>query len=98
MWERTICEVVSVYATVHQNPKMAEKYASRLVDSDAKVRAYIYCGKLKAAYLLAVKLKNIELVQEILEEARVTDQATVVQLCIRYLELNPPVKNSDSQD
>jgi hypothetical protein len=46
------------------------------------------CGKLKAAYLLAVKTGQREKVEKIKDEAQVKNMPTEFRLCEKYLALS----------
>jgi zinc finger FYVE domain-containing protein 26 len=63
-----------------------DPFILKLINPKSKVRAYVLCGKLKTAYLMAVKLTDKELIIEILKEAEKTQQYTIENLCRKYLE------------
>lgn len=43
------------------------------------------CGKLKSAYLIAVKGDRVEAIREIAELAEKTGQGKMVEICAKYL-------------
>lgn len=65
----------------------AEKLAARLTGNEAKVDAFILLGKLKAAYLLAVKTSDKNMVRKIMEEAITINDTSTAKLCAKYLDL-----------
>ena len=61
-----------------------------LVNEDEnKVRLYIKYGKLKTAYLLAVKLARRDLMKEILTACQVVKLTPIESLCHRWLASHP---------
>jgi len=96
-WDTLINEFVNIYAQGVPDPdtclKTMDPFILKLVSPKSKVRAYIVCGKLKTAYLMAVKLADIELVDEILQEAQKTQQHTIENLCLKYLETHANKSN-----
>lgn len=52
-----------------------------------KIDCFILCGKLKSAYLLAVKLGQRHQIEKIRDEAKLKNCATEYQLCEKYLSL-----------
>lgn len=75
----------AVFVEQGQDPVTAEKFISSLRGEEAKVTALIACGKLKAAYLLAVKMGNIDFVKLIREEARKRGARRELELCEKFL-------------
>lgn len=76
---------IRVFAEQHRDVKTAENLIGKVISTKSKVYAYVLCGKLKAAYLLAVKANDVGLVELILDEARKQDDRTVLDLCEKYL-------------
>ncbi|CAD5119010.1 DgyrCDS7665 [Dimorphilus gyrociliatus] len=66
--------------------KEAESLMSDMKTEKLKIDAYIYCGKLKAAYLLAVKLNQLQDILEIAKIAEKTGQVSVKNICEEYLK------------
>ncbi len=54
-WDRVVLCAVSVFARELRDVKSAERLVSRLTREDSRVDAYMLCGKLKTAYITAVK-------------------------------------------
>eukprot|EP01116_Phalansterium_solitarium_P022675 TRINITY_DN7579_c1_g1_i2.p1 TRINITY_DN7579_c1_g1~~TRINITY_DN7579_c1_g1_i2.p1 ORF type:complete len:450 (+),score=218.03 TRINITY_DN7579_c1_g1_i2:1190-2539(+) len=65
--------------------RSAEKLVGKLVGPERRVIGYLRCGKLKTAYLTAVKLNSRPLVMQIRDEAQRTDSRSVLELCQKYL-------------
>ncbi|EDO48452.1 predicted protein [Nematostella vectensis] len=58
----------------------------RLLRNDSnKVNAYLLCGKLRSAYLIAVKEKRVEAIEQIAEEAMKVGQKKTLELCKKWL-------------
>lgn len=51
----------------------------------SQIKAYVDCGKLKSAYLIAVKEDRVEAIQEIAETAMKTGQSKIVEICKKWL-------------
>jgi len=62
---------VLVYVGAHNDTSQGENYISRMKFDATKVEGYMICKKLKQAYLLAVKVGDIELIQKLKDEAKV---------------------------
>lgn len=57
---------------------------------DEQIKAYTSCGKLKAAYLIAVKARLVDEVKNISEIASKAGQLTVREICEKWLQSNAP--------
>ena len=79
-------ELIQLLAQHVPEERYCDKLIARLTDSRVQVRAHLCCGKLKAAYLLAVKLADLELIRALLAEAERVQSKNVVALCLKYLE------------
>ncbi len=66
--------------------RYTDKLIARLSEPRAQVQAMLRCGKLKTAYMLAVKLGDVELVRALLTEAERVQSKNVAALCGKYLE------------
>jgi hypothetical protein len=66
----------------------AEKLVSKLEGADSVVNGLIICGKLKTAYLNAVKIAKRDLVQKILHEAQKQRDENMIAICSKYLNSN----------
>ena len=53
--------------------------------SFVQINAFVMCGKLKSAYLIAVKGDRVEAIQEIAEVAVNTGQTKMVEICTKFL-------------
>lgn len=51
-----------------------------------QINAYILCGKLRSAYLMAVKAERVEDVQRIAGAAQRMGQTAVKNICNKWLE------------
>jgi len=87
-WDEVILRCIQIFAKEHSDVKTAEKFIARLSSEESKVDGYIICGKLKSAYIEAVKVNLVEKIRLIREEAITTDQTGVAQLCDKFLYLN----------
>ena len=50
-----------------------------------QISAFLMCGKLKSAYLIAVKGDRVDAIREIAELAEKTGQSKMVEICSKYL-------------
>ena len=78
--------MIEIYAKELQDVKTAEKYIHMMKDMTNKVVAYLTCGKLKAAYLSAVRIRNRTMVEIVRDEAKRTESKMVYDLCQKYLD------------
>lgn len=53
-----------------------------------QVNAYIQCNKLRSAYLLAVQMKNADLIRTIAQLAEKAGQTNVKVICEKWLQQN----------
>jgi hypothetical protein len=87
--------VVEIFAKEKKDVVTAEKLAGLLVSPAQRVDALILCGKLKSAYLAAVKMANKDLVRKIFTEAALANEKNIVKLCAKYLEIGDPTAPTD---
>lgn len=66
----------------------AGKWIDWLNSEENKINGLIVCGKLKSAYLQAVKLQRRDLIVKIRDEAQSKGFSTEYQLCEKYLNLS----------
>jgi zinc finger FYVE domain-containing protein 26 len=92
-WDKVVLCAVSVFVRELNDVKLGEKFVSRLAREDSRVDAYVLCGKLKSAYITAVKENLVDKVKMVREEARKDGQQTVVELCDKFLLQSPPKLN-----
>ena len=50
-----------------------------------QLSTFLMCGKLKSAYLIAVKGDRVDAIREIVELAEKTGQSKMVEICKKYL-------------
>lgn len=93
-WDFIVMAAVRTLTEELQDLKTAEKFAPKLQSVGNRVEALILCGKLKAAYLEAVKSNStgnssnqytIDLIQMIKAAAQKMDSKTDLDLCNKYL-------------
>jgi zinc finger FYVE domain-containing protein 26 len=90
-----VLELIQLLAQQVPEERYCDKLIARLTDPRAQVRAHLCCGKLKAAYLLAVKLADLELIRALLAEAERVQSKNVVALCLKYLESRASTNNKN---
>jgi len=84
-WDKIVLAAIEVYATQHNDPKTAQKFASKLSSWKSKVTCFILCKKLKSGYLLAVKHNGIGEVEKIRDEAKRVGDRTIQNYCDKWL-------------
>ncbi|KAF7710798.1 hypothetical protein HF521_009670 [Silurus meridionalis] len=83
--------VLGCISTSDKNPADAKELESLILESKSienKIKAYLMCSKLRAAYLLAVKLDPVKarlLVQDVLQAAEVSSDSTMQEICRQWL-------------
>ena len=55
-------------------------------DDRNKINAYILIGRLRAAYLIAIKLDKVDIVKNIANIAERTGQNLIKTFCVKWLE------------
>lgn len=78
--------VARVYGMVHSDFSTAETFAAKVFDQPLACEALIACRKLKQAYLIAAKLKDLDLVRAIQAEAKRLDMKREYELCDAFLK------------
>ena len=78
--------VARVYGMVHNDFSTAESFATKVIDQPLACEAFIACRKLKQAYLIAAKLKDLDLVRAIQAEAKRLDMKREYELCDTFLK------------
>lgn len=56
-----------------------------IVTSLLQIKAFIACGQLKSAYLLAVKFERLDDIECILQEAEKLGQTAIKKICLKRL-------------
>ncbi|KAB5582167.1 hypothetical protein PHYPO_G00184050 [Pangasianodon hypophthalmus] len=83
--------VLSCVSASDKNPADAKELESLILESKStenKIKAYLICSKLRAAYLLAVKLDPVKaclLVQDVLQAAEVSSDSVMQEICRQWL-------------
>lgn len=91
-----ILACVSIVAADHSQAKHLEALIKLLKSDTNKINAFVTCGKLKSAYLIAVKGDRVEAIREIAEVAMNTGQSKMVEICNKYL--NQYEKKREAQE
>ncbi|KAK3912489.1 Zinc finger FYVE domain-containing protein 26 [Frankliniella fusca] len=84
-----VCDSV-IMACVRELPRQPNAseidfLARNIYDQSLKIQAFISCGQLKSAYLLAVKYERLEDIEKILEEAERLGQSAIKNICLKRL-------------
>ncbi|KAL3872697.1 hypothetical protein ACJMK2_035906 [Sinanodonta woodiana] len=77
---------VLVLADIPSEAKETENLIKLLKKDSNKINAYILCGKLRSAYLMAVKGDRVEDVKRIQGAAQRMGQTAVVTICTKWLQ------------
>ncbi|PRP82388.1 hypothetical protein PROFUN_10164 [Planoprotostelium fungivorum] len=85
-WDSLVHEVIDKLLGQGNN-KEAESWISSITSEEGRIDALIRCGKLKSAYLLAVKTANVQKVVSIRDEAKTKNYMTELRLAEQYLSL-----------
>ncbi|XP_062609221.1 zinc finger FYVE domain-containing protein 26-like [Saccostrea cucullata] len=88
--EDTVDEIVGAcILVISKSPneaKEAENLIKLLKKDSNKINAYILCGKLRSAYLMAVKTDRVDDVQRIAGAAQRMGQTAVKNICTKWLQ------------
>jgi len=84
-WDKVLEAVVYVFCREVQDIKLAEKFMPMINGDANKINAFIISGKLRNAYLHAIKVQRYSDIEKIRQEAIRTQQNAVVQLCDKFL-------------
>jgi len=84
-WDNFVISCVKTFVEIGES-KMAEGFISFILKDERKIECLMWCGKLKTAYLLAVKTQQREKVIKIRDEAKLKNFLTEYKLCVQYLE------------
>jgi hypothetical protein len=71
-----------------QHLKRAEKFIAFIHKDEHKIDPFIHCGKLRTAYLLAVRTGQRDKVLKIRDESKSRNMMTEYGLCEKYLNLS----------
>jgi len=83
--DEIILACVSIVAADQSQTKHLEGLIKLLKNDINKISAFLMCGKLKSAYLIAVKGDRVDAIREIAELAEKTGQSKMVEICSKYL-------------
>lgn len=78
--------VAKVYGMIHNDFSTAETFAAKVIDQPLACEALIACRKLKQAFIIAAKLKDLDLVRAIQAEAKRLDMKREYELCDTFLK------------
>lgn len=84
-WDEMVLAGVRVMVRDHHDAKTGERLVDKLVYPQSKVEGFVLCGKLKSAYLVAVKAADTSLIIKIREEAFRSNVPGVAELCQKFL-------------
>jgi len=87
-WDNFVISCIKIFVEIGES-KMAEGFISFILKDERKIDCLMWCGKLKTAYLLAVKLQQRDKVIKIRDEAKLKNCLTEYKLCVQYLEQYP---------
>jgi len=95
-YDDIILACVSIVSPDQSQAKHLEALIKLLKSDTNKINAFLMCGKLKSAYLIAVKGDRVEAIQKIAEVAANTGQSKMVEICTKYL--NQYEKRREAQE
>jgi thioredoxin-like negative regulator of GroEL len=73
-----------------QYNKEIEDLIQLIKDDENKINAYILNGRLKSAYLIAIKIDRVDIVKHIANVAERIGQNLIKDICIKWLEKKQP--------
>ncbi len=79
----------NIYASLHQQNqynKEIEDLIQLIKNDENKINAYILNGRLKSAYLIAIRMERIDLVKHIAKVAERMGQNMIKDICNKWLE------------
>lgn len=74
-----------MFVEQNQDPNTAEKFATNIKSEESKALALLLCGKLKSAYLSAIKTNNLNAVLAIRDEAKKRGAKRELELCEKFI-------------
>ncbi len=79
-----------------QYSKEIEELIKLMKDDENRINAYILNGRLKSAYLIAIKTERIDIVKHIANAADRAGQNLIKDICMKWLEKkqSQPKKNN----
>ena len=82
---QTVTDTRAVYVEQNQDPNTAENFATNIKSEESKAMALLLCGKLKSAYLSAIKTSNLNTVLAIRDEAKKRGAKRELELCEKFI-------------
>jgi zinc finger FYVE domain-containing protein 26 len=73
-----------------QNNKEIEELIQLIKNDENKIHAYILNGRLKSAYLIAIKMDRVDMVKHIANVAERLGQNLIKDICNKWLEKKNP--------
>ncbi|XP_070571338.1 zinc finger FYVE domain-containing protein 26-like isoform X2 [Ptychodera flava] len=86
MCDAVISSSISVIVDESSETKEVDNFIKLLKSDTSKINAYILCGKLKSAYLIAVQGERVDDVRRISSAAQKMGQGAVRNICDRWLQ------------
>jgi len=84
-WDHFVISCVKLFIEIGES-KMAEGFVGFILKDENRIDCLMWCGKLKTAYLLAVKTNQRDKIVKIRDEAKLKNFPTEYRLCMQYLE------------
>eukprot|EP01094_Clydonella_sp_ATCC50884_P016875 TRINITY_DN2852_c0_g1_i2.p1 TRINITY_DN2852_c0_g1~~TRINITY_DN2852_c0_g1_i2.p1 ORF type:complete len:208 (+),score=85.12 TRINITY_DN2852_c0_g1_i2:62-685(+) len=84
-WDKIVGACVDIFVEQHQDMRTAEQFVEKLQNQHSHVVGLVKVGKLKQAYLSAVKQNRPDQMQLIRDAAERSGATTIAQLCSKYL-------------
>ena len=84
-WDNFVISCIKLFIEISEI-KMAEGFIGFILKDEHKIDCLMWCGKLKTAYLLAVKTNQRDKIIKIRDEAKLKNYPTEYRLCMQYLE------------
>ncbi|GFU59897.1 zinc finger FYVE domain-containing protein 26 [Nephila pilipes] len=78
--------ILECVSALHTQARDVEEIIKMLTSDSNKINAYLMCGKLKSAYLLAIKLNSALDVRRIMIAAEQCGQESIQSICKKWLE------------
>ena len=88
-----MCVCVSHKLHVHVHLQCSIEISTHLFLACVQIRALVQCGKLKNAYLIAIKSHHVEEVRNISQIAEKAGQLAVRDICEKWLLTNTGSRN-----
>ncbi|CAI8002629.1 Zinc finger FYVE domain-containing protein 26 [Geodia barretti] len=86
--DEILMAAIKVLASHSKETKQVEKLVNLLRNERSKIKALVQCGKLKNAYLTAIKSRLVDEVVNISQIAEKAGQLPVRDICEKWLQAN----------